>query len=80
MSILAMISIAGVSIVPHAVAQPSSTSNVTKNDSLEKMLASAGATTMAGGGANNYSAWLFVCKAPPITSAETDCDPPVRLH
>jgi hypothetical protein len=29
---------------------------------------------------NNYSAWLFICKAPSITNIESDCDTPTRLH
>ena len=29
---------------------------------------------------NNYGAWLLICKAPPITNAESQCDAPVQLH
>jgi hypothetical protein len=65
------------------IAQPSSNATGSKApDAIEKMLAQTPPPKMAGPGAtpNNYSAYLLICKAPPITNAEKDCDPVIRLH
>jgi hypothetical protein len=81
-SILAIMTIiAGVSIMPKAIAQPSPTSNATAgaNDAFEKLFQKA-PSNMAGGVAGKYSAWLIVCGPPPITNAEEQCDTPTRLH
>ena len=47
-----------------------------KPNASRSMMASGGQTASV----NSYSAWLLICKAPPITNAEEDCDPPTRLH
>ena len=78
-----IVSLTAMSMVAKAVAQPSSPNSTAPKapDSVEKLFAKTPPMTMAGAGqANNYSAWLFVCKAPPITDAESQCDTPTRLH
>jgi hypothetical protein len=81
-SILTIISIAATGILPKVIAQAPTTSNSTSTlDSVEKLITKSPIKTMAAGAqADKYSAWLLVCKAPPITNAETDCDTPVQLH
>jgi hypothetical protein len=80
-AVLALVSISVTSILPKCIAQPSSASNATMpaTDAIEKLFAKAPHMAM-GAGPANYSAWLFVCKAPPITNAEKQCDNPTRLH
>ncbi len=82
--ILAIITIAAVNMFPKVIAQSSSFSNTTtSSDTIEKLFAKAHSSmSMAAGGAhsNNYSAWLFVCKTPPIINAESQCDTPTQLH
>ena len=81
-TIAAIISIAATGLLPKVIAQAPTTSNSTSTvDSVEKLMAKAPIKTMAAGAqADKYSAWLLVCKAPPITNAEQDCDIPVQLH
>ena len=82
-TMVTIISVAATGLLPKVIAQAPTTSNSTiQPDSIEKLMAKAPPMTMAGGNAqaNNYSAWLLICKAPPITNAETDCDIPVQLH
>jgi hypothetical protein len=80
-SILTIISIAATGILPKVIAQAPTTSNSTSTlDSVEKLITKSPIKTMAAAQADKYSAWLLVCKALPITNAETDCDTPVQLH
>ena len=75
----------GVNVFPKATqGQTTNSSNVTSDD-VERMMAQSPQTSapmiaVSAPHANNYSAWILFCKAPPITSAEKDCDPIVRLH
>jgi hypothetical protein len=81
-TIATIISFAATGILPKVIAQAPTTSNATLNaDSVEKLFSKAPPMTMAGNAqANNYSVWLFVCKAPPIINAESECDTPTQLH
>jgi hypothetical protein len=56
--------------------QPTPNSNNTIDSSMTKNSSS----TFGGSLPNNHSAWLLICKAPPITDIEEQCDPPTRLH
>jgi len=80
-AILAVVSLSVFSVIPKSIAQPSTLSNATMptSDAIEKLFAKS-PHMMMGAGPANYSAWLFVCKAPPITNAEKQCDNPTRLH
>lgn len=83
-SVLAIMTIiAGISIMPKSIAQPTPSSNATmaKNDSVERAFAKAPPKVTAGAmQPDNYSAWLIICGRPPIENVETQCDPPTQLH
>jgi hypothetical protein len=80
-TIATILSIAIVGIFPKVIAQAPPSNSTVSSDSVEKLFAKVPQKSMAAGGqADKYSAWLLICKAPPITNAETDCDAPVQLH
>jgi hypothetical protein len=87
LAILIILSIAITVISPKVVAQSSNSNATATSDSIEKLFSKASSSKMTLGKqatqetqANNYSVWLLICKAPPITNVESQCDTPAQLH